>query len=322
MADKKEFDLLIKNVRVVRPNAAMVDDADIAISKGKFARIAPGIPAASAAEVFDAKNRLAFPGLVDPHMHTGIYSPLGEDAVTESRAAAQGGVTSSINYMRTGGYYLNKGGPYKKFFPEVLDISAGKFHVDYAYHLAPMSKRHIREIPMLVEEFGVTSFKIFMFYGGHGLHGRSQNQAEFLMIGKDEKYDIAHFEFVMRGIRKAMDKYPEKADDISLSPALRDRRDHGGLHEDGGGGGHAEGAARLQRRAPAALRGPGDLHRRLPGQRDGPAEHQPAAPDVPQGGDRGAADGGRVPAYQFPPRGDHRPPDAGHGSRPAARWPR
>jgi allantoinase len=216
-SDKKQYDLLIKNVRVVRPNAAMVEDADIAISKGKFARIAPGIAASSAKEVFDAKNRLAFPGLCDPHMHTGIYSPLGEDAVTESRAAAQGGVTTSINYMRTGGYYLNKGGPYKKFFPEVLDISAGKFHVDYAYHLAPMSGQHIREIPMLVNDFGVTSFKIFMFYGGHGLHGRSQNQAEFLMIGKDEKYDIAHFEFVMRGVRKAMEKYPDKAGDISLS---------------------------------------------------------------------------------------------------------
>jgi allantoinase len=217
MADKKPYDLLVKNVRVVRPNAAMADEADIAISKGKFAKIAPGIPAASAKEVFDGRNRLAFPGLVDPHMHTGIYSPLGEDAVTESRAAAQGGVTTSINYMRTGGYYLNKGGPYRKFFPEVLDVSAGKFHVDYAYHLAPMSRQHIRELPNLVEDFGVTSFKIFMFYGGHGLHGRSQNQAEFLMIGKDEKYDIAHFEFVMRGIRRTMEKYPEKAGDISLS---------------------------------------------------------------------------------------------------------
>jgi allantoinase len=217
MAAKKEFDLLIRNVKVVRPNAAMVDDADIAISGGKFAKIAPGIPAASAKAVWDGKGRLAFPGLVDPHMHTGIYSPLAEDAVTESRAAAQGGVTSSLNYMRTGGYYLNQGGPYRTFFPEVLDISAGRFHVDYCYHLAPMSRQHIREIPMLVNDHGVTSFKIYMFYGGHGLHGRSQNQAEFLMIGKDEKYDIAHFEFVMRGIRKAMEKYPEKAADISLS---------------------------------------------------------------------------------------------------------
>ena len=221
MATKKttspQYDLLIRNVRIVRPNAAFVEQGDIAITGGRFAKIAPVIPADSAKQVFDGKNRLAFPGLVDPHMHTGIYSPLAEDAVTESRAAAQGGVTSSLNYMRTGGYYLNKGGSYRKFFPEVLALSEGRFHVDYAYHLAPMDKRHIREIPELVDTFGVTSFKIYMFYGGHGLHGRSTNQHEFLMIDKDEKYDIAHFEFVMRGIRKAMQRFPDKADAISLS---------------------------------------------------------------------------------------------------------
>lgn len=217
MASKKAFDLLIKNVRVVRPNAAMVEQGDIAISDGRFVKIAPEIAADSAKTVFDGKNQLAFPGLVDPHMHTGIYSPLAEDALSESRAAAQGGVTSSLNYMRTGGYYLNKGGSYKKFFPEVQEISAGRFYVDYAYHLAPMDKRHIGEIPYIIDNFGVTSFKIFMFYGGHGLHGRSSNQHEFLMINEDEKYDIAHFEFVMRGIRKAMSKYPDKADALSLS---------------------------------------------------------------------------------------------------------
>ena len=216
-ASQPKYDLLIKNVRVVRPTASLVELEDIAIKGGRFVKIAPEIPADTAKEVYDGKQRLAFPGLVDPHMHTGIYSPLAEDAITESRAAAQGGVTSSLNYMRTGGYYLNKGGPYKKFYPEVLEISAGRFHVDYAYHLAPMDKRHIREIPDLVDKFGVTSFKIYMFYGGHGLHGRSTNQHEFLMINEDEKYDIAHFEFVMRGVRKAMERYPDKAGDISLS---------------------------------------------------------------------------------------------------------
>jgi allantoinase len=217
MAEAKPYDLLIKNIGVVRPNAAMVDDVDIAIAKGKFAKIAPNLARSAAKKVFDGKGRLAFPGLVDPHMHTGIYAPLDEDAVTESRAAAQGGVTTSLNYIRTGGYYLNKGGPYKDFFPEVLKLSRDNYHVDYVYHLAPMSNQHIREIPMLVEKHGVTSFKIFMFYGGHGLHGASTDQSEFLMIGKDEKYDYAHFEFVMRGIQKARQKFPDKADDISLS---------------------------------------------------------------------------------------------------------
>ncbi|MCY4364199.1 MAG: dihydroorotase family protein [Gammaproteobacteria bacterium] len=210
-------DLLIKDVRVVRPLERSVETADIAISAGKFSRIAPGIDPASANRVIDGRQRLAFPGVVDAHMHTGIYSPLAEDAVSESRAAAMGGVTSSLNYMRTGMYYLNKSGPYREFFPEVLSTSSGRFHVDYAYHLAPMMAAHIDEIEDLIETHGVTSFKIFMFYGSHGLHGKSDDQSDFLMIGKDERYDLAHFEFIMRGIRRAMDRFPDRAEQISLS---------------------------------------------------------------------------------------------------------
>ena len=34
-----------------------------------------------------------------------------------------GGVTSSLNYIRTGQYYLNRGGPYREVMPEVLRLS-------------------------------------------------------------------------------------------------------------------------------------------------------------------------------------------------------
>jgi allantoinase len=212
-----EFDLLIKNVRVVRPHGNAVHDADIAIAGGKVALVAPGLDVARAKEVYDGRGRLAFPGVVDAHMHSGIYSPLAEDAVSESQAAAMGGVTSSLNYFRTGQYYLNKGGPYRKFFPEVLKLSKGRFHVDYGFHLAPMDATHIDEIPELISRHGVASFKIFMFYGSHGLHGASDAQREFLMIGKDERYDYAHFEFIMRGVQKARELLPHKAAQISLS---------------------------------------------------------------------------------------------------------
>ncbi|MES1978710.1 MAG: dihydroorotase family protein [Pseudomonadota bacterium] len=214
---KPEFDLLIKNVRVVRPHGNVVFDADIAVTGGKIALVAPGIDVTRAKAVKDGKNRLAFPGVVDAHMHSGIYSPLEEDAVTESKAAAMGGVTSSLNYFRTGQYYMNKGGPYKKFYPEVLKTAKNRFHVDYGFHLAPMDATHIKEIPELIEKFGVPSFKIFMFYGSHGLHGASDAQRDFLMIGKNERYDYAHFEFIMRGIQAAREQMPRLANQISLS---------------------------------------------------------------------------------------------------------
>lgn len=212
-----QFDLLIKNVRVVSPNSTDVVNADIAITEGKIARVEAGIDAGEAARVVDGGGRLAFPGAVDAHQHWGIYNPLGDDAATESRASAQGGVTTGITYMRTGQYYLNQGGPYEEFLPKVLDAAEGKSHIDYGFHVAPMMKEHIDELPLIAKKFGITSFKIFMFYGGFGLHGASSSQREFLMIPDDESYDIAHFEFVMRGVQRLREELPEFADEISLS---------------------------------------------------------------------------------------------------------
>ena len=213
----KMFDLLIKNARVVRPRSAGVDCLDIAIKDGKVQRLAPELRAEDANEVFDAKRLLAFPGCVDAHMHVGIYRPLAQDAVSESKAAAMGGVTSSLNYIRTGAYYLNRGGPYREVMPEVLKLSDGRFWVDYGYHVAPIEGQHLGEMEYLAREHGVTSFKIFMFYGGYGLHGKSTSQNEFLMLGPDDRYDIAHFEFIKRAARAIVERHPDLADHISVS---------------------------------------------------------------------------------------------------------
>ncbi|MBM9459152.1 dihydroorotase family protein [Nocardioides sp. zg-536] len=212
-----EYDVLLTNVKAVLPGHDEPQAVDIAVKDGKFARIEAGIDPASAAEVVDAGGKVAFPGVVDAHQHWGIYNPLPDDVRTESRACAQGGVTTSLSYMRTGQYYLNKGGAYADFFPEVLAQTQGNALVDYTYHLAPMSKAQIGEIPSLITDHGVTSFKVFMFYGSHGLHGRSTDQSEFLMTPEGERYDYAHFEFVMRGIQKAREENPEIAEAISLS---------------------------------------------------------------------------------------------------------
>lgn len=217
MSETPVLDRLIKNVRVVRPHQVGVEHLDLGIRNGKFAQISPEISPDQAKEVFDAQNLLGFPGVVDAHMHIGIYQPLDQDAIAESKAAAMGGVTTSLNYIRTGQYYLNKGGLYKEFFPEVLTLSAGNFFVDYGYHVAPISPQHIDEMQWLFEQYGVASFKIFMFYGGYGLHGLSDQQNLFLMINQADRYDFAHFEFIMRCLAQLRERYPTQQDAISLS---------------------------------------------------------------------------------------------------------
>jgi len=213
------LDLLIKNARVVRPGRPEVEALDIGIADGRFARISSDVPAADARRVYDARGRLAFPGVVDAHTHAGIYAPLADDALTESRAAVSGGVTTMLTYFRSGQYYLNRAGPYAEIFPEVLRLSEGRYHCDYAYHLAPVEAAHIDEMGALATTHGVPSFKIFMFYGGYGLHGQAGEDAQrrFLMLGPDDRYDLAHFEFIMRAAARIRAAHPALAPYVSVS---------------------------------------------------------------------------------------------------------
>ena len=82
------YDLLLKNVRLVRPGVDEPASTDIGIVDGRCADIRPGLPVDGTRTIVDGRGRLAFPGLVDAHMHVGIYHPLEDDAETESRAAA------------------------------------------------------------------------------------------------------------------------------------------------------------------------------------------------------------------------------------------
>jgi allantoinase len=275
-------DLIINNIRVVRPGIAQPESLDIAIQDGKIVAVGPNLPTAGAKAVYDGGGKLAFPGLVDAHMHTGIYAPLHEDALTESRAAAMGGVTSSLNYIRTGQYYLNRGGAYVDFMPVVYSLSAGNFYVDYAYHIAPLMRGHLDEIETLIEQHGVLSFKIFMFYGAHGLHGKAANQSEFLMTPPGEHYDIAHFEFVMRAIRRAAARFPELKDEISLSL-------------------HCE-TAEIMRAYTEMVEQDSSLQ-----------GHQSAAPDLAQSRGSRPDDAGHLSTHSLPARSDHRPSAVGCG---------
>jgi allantoinase len=75
MAMSKAFDLVIKNVRVVRPKKTSVDCLDIAIRDGKIEHLAPAVSAEQAEQIFDGGNHLAFPGCVDAQMRLQKAKP-------------------------------------------------------------------------------------------------------------------------------------------------------------------------------------------------------------------------------------------------------
>jgi allantoinase len=65
----------------------------------------------------------------------------------------------------------------------------------------------------------VPSFKIFMFYGGYGLHGQAgqDEQRRFLMLGPEDTYDLAHFEFVLRAAGRLQRADAPRAPYVSVS---------------------------------------------------------------------------------------------------------
>ncbi|GLW33188.1 dihydroorotase [Actinoplanes regularis] len=193
------YDLLVRGGTLVVPYVGTLR-ADLAVADGRVAAIAAEIPASEAASVVDATGRLVFPGAVDAHFHLGIYRPLAVDAIEETRSSLVGGATTVLSYFRTGQHYLNKTGPYVSILPEVLDAVGGHAWTDYGFHLAPMDTAQVHEIPALVGEHGVSSFKYYMFYKGFNLSADSRDAKAFTM---SDEYDLGHLYQLMEAVSAA-----------------------------------------------------------------------------------------------------------------------
>jgi len=108
---------------------------------------------------------------------------------------------------------LNKSGPYKEIFPEVLEKSKNSFYTDYVYHITIMNPEQMNEIEMLVSEFGVSTFKYFMFYKLLDLTGAAGSDKYLLL---NTSYDLGFLYNYMKEVAKANEKYKDHGR-ISLS---------------------------------------------------------------------------------------------------------
>lgn len=206
------YELAVKNGTIVLPGGSSMR-ADLAVRDGKVASVAADIPAAEADDVLDARGKAVLPGAVDAHFHLGIYRDLGVDAYEETRSSLVGGATTVVSYFRTGAHYLDKTGPYLDLFPEVLAAVDGKAWTDYGFHLAPMTVAQIEEIPALVRDHGVTSFKYYMFYKGFDLASNSRDARAFTM---GDEYDLGHLFLLMEKISEAQAEHPHLRLSLSL----------------------------------------------------------------------------------------------------------
>lgn len=152
---------LIRNGTVVTASDSYV--ADILIEKGKISAIGKNLYAAGA-EIVDASGCLVFPGGIDPHTHLDM--PFGgtltkDDFETGTIAAAFGGTTTVIDFCLT-----QKGEPLKNAIQTWHEKAKDKAVIDYSFHLmiAEMNDSVLNELPSVIAEEGITSFKVFMAY--------------------------------------------------------------------------------------------------------------------------------------------------------------
>ncbi len=152
---------IIKNGIIV--TASDQYEADVLIEDGKIAAIGQSLNE-DADEVIDAKGAYLFPGGIDPHTH--LEMPFGgtvttDDFETGTIAAAFGGTTTVIDFCLT-----NKGEPLKNSIKTWHDKSKDKAVVDYGFHLmiGEVNENVLNEIPEVIEDEGITSFKVFMAY--------------------------------------------------------------------------------------------------------------------------------------------------------------
>jgi dihydroorotase (multifunctional complex type) len=207
------FDLAVVNGTLVVPFVGTLR-ADVAARAGKIVQIADTIAPSDADSIVDANGKLVFPGGVDAHFHIGIYRPVAEDAESETRSALVGGVSTIVSYFRTGSHYLNRSGPYREIFPEVLAATQGHAFTDYGYHIAIMTSQQVDEVDWLVREMGVGSFKYYMFYKGLNLAASSTDAAAYTM---SDVYDLGHLYRFMQAVSAASRAYASPAGRISLS---------------------------------------------------------------------------------------------------------
>lgn len=155
---------LIKNGRII----TAVDDyhADILIEGETISTIAKSLDGVEADKVIDAKGKLVIPGGIDAHTHMDM--PFGgtvsaDDFRTGTLAAAHGGTTTIIDFA-----IQNKGESIIGALDTWHEKAAGKTAIDYSFHMIVTDLPHERtgEMKQLINQEGVTSFKLFMAYPG------------------------------------------------------------------------------------------------------------------------------------------------------------
>ncbi|MGE5633409.1 MAG: dihydroorotase [Caulobacteraceae bacterium] len=151
------FDTVILNGNIVFPGRK-ITLGNIGISKGRIEAITGPDTELQGVNVIDARDKYIFPGIIEPHSHLGIGAG-SEDLSTETSSAAIGGVTTVL-------FFLRQNTPYDEAYEEIKSMGEEKAYIDFSFHIVLITDEHLKSIPRYVNDFGITSFKLYLTYRG------------------------------------------------------------------------------------------------------------------------------------------------------------
>lgn len=154
---ENDCDLLIYGaLGVVIPKAGVLQ-RDILIENGKIKDLRKDSTNVNASARVNASGRYIIPGVIDPHSHYGVFTPIEKAARTESKSAAVGGITSVIRMLRLDGSYRKLGDQFL--------MSTKNHYIDYSIHASILTEEQAKEIPFLTNDMNISSYKIYMNLG-------------------------------------------------------------------------------------------------------------------------------------------------------------
>lgn len=152
------MDTLVKNATLVTPWSTLTN-VSIGIDGEKVIGVFQKEAKFQADHIIDAKDKYVLPGLVDCHTHFGAFLPFEEDLLTETRAAAYGGITTVFHVILEQDSIVDR-------IPYYVDAVDRLASVDMHFWAACMTQKHIEEIPACRGK-GIKGFKFFMAYKGN-----------------------------------------------------------------------------------------------------------------------------------------------------------
>ena len=153
------YDLLVAGGMVVTAESAPYA-ADIAIRDGRVAAILEPASGSGrdAEEIISAAGRIVMPGLIDTHVHPGVYRPIDEDLAALTAFGLRGGITSMVAIHR-------RPSPYAEQIPGAIELFAAASLVDFGLIIGITTVEQVNSLRAAVD-MGIGAFKFYLGYRG------------------------------------------------------------------------------------------------------------------------------------------------------------